>query len=498
MAEGSLKEKTARGLAWGLVNNGSMQVLNLVFGIVLANLLSRSDYGLASEVTLFTTLASALQEGGFIAALINRQDATRRDFNAVFWFNLGSSLLMYALLFAAAPLIARFFGEPELVALTRFASLSFVLASLSVAPRAMLYKALRVREQTIITLCSLALSGTVGIAMALLGARYWSLATQGLCFVGATAALSWAYSGFRPLWAFSWQPIRQMFGFSCKLLITNVFNTLNNSVFTLAFGRFYTKLEVGTYTQADKWNKMGSQLITGMVQSVAQPMFVSVGDDQDRLVRAFRKMLRFTALIAFPALFGLALCAAPLIVVTVGRKWLPSAELMQLLCVAGAFMPITALYHHFLISRRRSDIYMWNILAQGILSLALLCAIKQFGWHLTLSLPVVGSVAVEGIRLMVACYAALQITWLLAWHAFLRRELPLPLHMALKDILPFALAAAGAMLAAWLCTRTLHNPWLLLLTRIPLAGGLYLAVVWLSGAHILREAIHYLRTPLHS
>lgn len=493
MADSTLKAKTARGLLWGLVNNGSMQMLNLVFGIVLANLLSRSDYGLASEVTLFTTLAAALQEGGFIAALINRKNATRQDFNAVFWFNLGSSLLLYALLFATAPLIARFFGEPELTSLTRFASLSFVLASLSVAPRAMLYKALRVREQTIVTLCSLALSGAVGIAMALLGARYWSLATQGLCFVGTTAALSWVYSGFRPMWAFNWQPIRQMFAFSCKLLITNVFNTLNNSVFTLAFGRFYTKMEVGTYTQADKWNKMGSALITGMVQGVAQPMFVSVGDDRERLLRAFRKMLRFTALIAFPAMLGLALCAAPLIVVTVGRKWLPSAELMQLLCVAGAFMPITALYHNFLISRGRSDVYMWNILAQGLLTLAMLCAIKQFGWQLTLHLPWPGAVHLSGIRLMVACYVALYIAWLLAWHTFLRRELPLPLLTACKDTLPFALAAAAAMLVAWGCTRPLHDPWLLLLARIPIAGGLYLAIIWLSGAHILREAIDYLR-----
>ena len=486
-----LKEKTARGLLWGVVNNGSMQVLNLIIGIFLARLLSRSDYGLASEVVIFTNIASALQEGGFIAALINRRGATRADFNAVFWFNFVVSLLLYVLLFACAPFIALFFGEPELTALASFASLSFVVGSLSVVPRAMLYKALRVREQTIITLCALALSGVAGIGMALLGCGPWSLVTQGLFFVGTTSVLSWYFSGFRPQWAFSLQPIREMFGFSCKLVVTNIFNTLNNSVFTLVFGRFYTKTEVGTYTQADKWNKMGSQLISGMVQGVAQPMFVQVGDDRDRLVRAFRKMLRFTALISFPAMLGLSLTASPLIVLTVGAKWLPSAELMQWLCVAGAFMPVTVLYHNLLISRGRSDVYMWNILAQGVLMLLLLCAIKHFS--LSLSLPWWEGFCLSGIRLMVLTYVVVYILWLLLWHYFLHRELPLSLVTALKDVLPFAFVAAVSMTVTWWLTRSLTPPLLLLLARILLGGGIYLGLIWISGAKILREAVGYLR-----
>ena len=100
MAEKSLKEKTANGLLWGGISNGAQQVLNLVFGIFLARLLSPADYGLVGMLTIFTLIASALQESGLISALNRKKEATAADYNAVFWFNVLCSLTVYALLFA--------------------------------------------------------------------------------------------------------------------------------------------------------------------------------------------------------------------------------------------------------------------------------------------------------------------------------------------------------------------------------------------------------------
>jgi len=147
--ESSLKEKTAKGLMWGMMNNGVMQLLNIVFGIVLARLLSDGDYGLAGELAIFTAIASTLQESGFISALTNRKNATKEDYNSVFWFNVGCSAVMYSILWFCAPLIVRFFNEPELLWLSRYAFLGFFLASFSITPRAILFKQLKVKEQTI-------------------------------------------------------------------------------------------------------------------------------------------------------------------------------------------------------------------------------------------------------------------------------------------------------------------------------------------------------------
>lgn len=491
--ESTLKEKTAKGLLWGMMNNGVMQLLNIVFGIVLARLLSDADYGLAGELAIFTAIASALQESGFISALTNRKNTTQQDYNAVFWFNVGCSALMYAILWFCAPLIVRFFNEPELLWLSRYAFTGFFFASFSITPRAMLFKQMKVKEQTIIGISSLILSGIVGITMAVCGMTYWSVVTQNIVFVATVSVLSWYFSGFRPSWSFSFQPIREMFGFSCKLLVTNIFNCINNNVFSLLFGRFYTKHEVGQYTQADKWNKMGSNMITGMVQQVAQPMFVQVGDDKERLVRAFRKMLRFTSLISFPALFGLVLVAPQFIIIAVGEKWLPSAEIMQVLCVAGAFMPIAALYQNLLISRGKSGVYMWNILCQGLTVITMLCCVKYMDWQITIPFFYT-EIHLAGIRLMVVCYVAVYLFWMFLWHSWLQREIPLRLTTALKDILPFAFVAAASMIATYFLTRGIENIYLLLAARILLAAALYLGVIWMAGAKILRESIEYIKS----
>ena len=499
MTEPSLKDRTARGLLWSFLQNGAMQLLNVVFGIVLGRLLSRSEYGLVGEVTIFSSIAAALQESGFIAALINRKNATREDYNSVFWFNFGVSVILYIVLWFCAPLIANYFHQPELLWLSRYIFLGFVLASLGVAARARLYKELRMKQLSILSVVGLALSGIVGITMALLGCSYWSLATQSLVFVASTSLMCLWAARFRPTFSFSFRPIREMFGFSCKLLLTNIFNCVNNSIFALVFGRIYTSVEVGTYSQADKWNKMGSQLITGMVQGVAQPTFVQVGDDQGRLQRAFRKMLRFTAFISFPAMFGLAFIAPQLIPLLLGDKWLPSAHLMQLLCVAGAVLPIATLYYQLLISRGRSTTYMWNILAQGILILLLLFCVKTFAWELKFPDEMghfckisPSALTFSGIRLMVLSYVLVTIGWLFVWHYFLWREIRLPLRHALKDIPPFALLAALAIAAAYFVTLPVSNRLALMLLRIVLTAAFYLLALWLLHANILRESLSYL------
>lgn len=487
MTEPTLKERTAKGLLWGLMNNGTMQLLNLVFGIVLANLLTPADYGLAGEVAIFSLIAGALQQSGFISALVNRKDASHEDYNSVFWFNICVSACIYVILWFCAPLIANYFHEPNLLWLSRYAFLGFFCASFSIVPRSMLIKQMKVKEQTIINVSALLLSGCVGVGMALADMTYWSVVTQNIVFVATVSVLSWGYTGFRPSRSFSSRPIREMFSFSSRILVTDIFNCFYNSLFTFVFGRWYTKHDVGNYTQANKWNKMGSDLITGVMQGVAQPMFVQVADDNERLCRAFRKMLRFTSLLAFPAMFGLALVAPEFITVLIGEKWLSCAHLMQVLCVAGAFTPITSLYYYLLISRGRSGIYMWNILAQGILMLLLLCVIYYTHFELTIF-----GLQLSGIPLMVITYVVVYVLWLLVWHHFVRREIQLPLRHALLDILPFALAALASLAATYFLSRSITSLVLLLIVRIALAAIIYFSILWLCRTAILRESINYL------
>ena len=526
MPSTDLKTKTAQGFFWGALNNGAMQVLNAVFGIVLARKLDQSDYGLIGMLTIFTLIANSLQDSGFVTALTNKRDATHHDFNAVFWFNIGVSLLLYLLFFFCAPLIAHFFSEPILTPLSRYYFAGFFIASFSIVPRAILFRQIKQRELAIMGLTSLLLSGIVGITMAYNGMAFWGLATQTITFNLMVSILSWVLSGWKPTFPLSeWKkspsawagPIREMFPFSSKMLLTNIFNQVNNNIFSVVLGKIYTKVEVGTYNQANKWNTMGASTITGMVQGVAQPTFVAVGDDPARLCRAFSKMLRFTSFVTFPVMFGLALVAPEFIVTLITEKWLTSAHLMQILCIGGAFLPIATLYSNLIISRGKSDVYMWNVIAQGCTILGTILFIHHaqsimHHWadamHLLRNIPY-GKYALcivhDELYQMVLAYVLIIILWTGIWHRFLKQEIHYPLLSALKDILPFLLIAAATMgityfLTRWLLTDNspsiLHTPFspslILLISRILLAPLIYLGTLWLLRAKILKESVGYL------
>ena len=470
----TLKDKTAKGLVWGGINNGATQVLNAIFGIVLARMLTPDDYGLIAMLLVFSTVATALQDSGFVIALTNKRDATHEDYNAVFWFNIVVSFLLYALLFLVAPLIADFYSEPILTPLSRYFFLGFFIASFSIVPRAILFRQLRQRELAITGLTSLIISGAVGITMAYNGYAFWGIATQTLTFNFCITILSWYFSKWRPTLHSSlftlnsslFTPLRPLLGFSSKMLLTYIFNNINNNIFSLLLGRLYNKTEAGIYSQAQKWNVMGSNTITGMVQGVAQPTFVQMGDDKERLCRAFSKMLRFTCFISFPAMLGLALIAKEFIIVTVTEKWLPSASLMQLLCVAGAFLPIATLYYNMIISRGKSNVYMWNVIIQGCVILASLLAVHYIG---------------GGVRVMVMTYVIIIITWTAVWHSFVNRLIGYGWLRAMNDMLPYFFIALGTMLFTHHLSLTItEQPLELMCVRIIIAATAYLSVCYVT------------------
>lgn len=475
MAE-SLKEKTARGMMWSAVNNGSSQVLNLVIGIFLARLLSPAEYGIVGLLTIFTLVANNLQQAGFTQGLINIKHPTSDDYNSVFWFNVLMGVVMYAVLWLCAPLIARFFHQPVLVSLSRFVFLVFLIMAFGVVPNVYLTKNLMNREMAIIGIVSLALSGATGITMAFNGYSYWSLAWQQVVFVAVQTVLRYYFAAWRPSWHISFGPVRRMMGFSMRLLVTNIINTLSNNVLTFIFGRMFPIKDVGNFSQANKWNTLASSFVTQTVNQLAQTVLVTASGDRDREKRVFRKMLRFTAFLAFPCMLGLALIAPQFIVITIGDQWADSIPLLQILCVAGAFTSIQVVYQSLVISGQRSDVYMWTNIAQIVLQIGVILAFAPLG-----------------MTVMVIAYAVFITLWVLVWHAVSRRLVGTTLREMARDLLPYLLTAVGTMALTGLGTAWIGNRVALLVSRIVLAALLYGGTLLLLRDDIMREALAFLK-----
>lgn len=474
MSEQSLKEKTAKGLLWGGLSNGMQQLLNLVFGIFLARLLTPYDYGMVGMLAIFTATAGTLQESGFTAALANKKTVSHADYNAVFWFSTLMGLGMYLALFFSAPLIAHYFGRPELIPLSRLVFLGFLISSTATAHNAYLFKNLMVKQKAISQVPALVISGTVGILLAWHGMSYWGIAIQSLLYIGIINLCFWYFSPWRPTFTFNFKPLKEMFGFSSKLLLTNIFLQVNGNVFSAVIGRLFTPADVGLYTQSNKWNNMGVSTVGGMVSSVAQPVLAQLADEKARQQHAFRKMLRFTAYLSCPALLGLALIAPEFIHITIGNKWMPCVPMLQILCVWGAFAPIATLCSNLVISKGKSDVYMWNTIT--------LCAFQIAGIWLVHS---------WGIYAMILFYTCLNIGWLLVWHHFIRKEIGLSLAHYLKDILPFAIAATAAMGVAYYAVQGWTHPVWILLGKMACAAACYVGIMYAFRSHIQQETFAY-------
>lgn len=475
MAAG-LKEKTAKGLFWGMMSNGSTQLLNLVFGIFLGRLLSPTDYGIVGVLTIFTAIAGNIQAAGFTQALINIHRPTHREYNSVFWFNVLTSFLLYAVLFFCAPLIADFFHQESLVSVSRFVFLSFVIASLGIVHNAWLVKNLMIRETAIIGFIALLCSGIVGIVLALLGYGYWSLAWQQIVYISVTNIVRLYYSRWRPTFHIDFEPVRTMFPFAVKLLITNILNTLSQNVLTFIFGRLLPIRSVGNFSQASKWNTMAHSFISGTVAQVAQPVLAEVSDDDERELRVFRKMLRFTAFLSFPIMFGLALVAHEFIILTIGTQWLDSIPLLQILCIGGAFMPFYTLYQNLIITQGRSDIYLYTNVAFLVIQIALILLLAQ-----------------HGIIVMVAAYTLLTLVYLAVWQYHALRLVHISFWQAVIDTIPFFLVSAAVMAVTYYLTQPIASLVLLLAARVFIAFVLYVAVMKMLKVKLLSETIQYIK-----
>ncbi len=473
MKEG-LKERTAKGLMWGAINNLTSQLLMALIGIILGRLLTPADYGMVGMLAIFTAITGSLQESGFTAALTNLKEASHREYNAVFWTSTGISILLYLVLYISAPLIADYFHQPGLIPLSRLVFASLLLAGIGIAHAAYMFRNMMNREKAITGFFALVGSGIIGITLALNGYSYWSLAWQQFAYICIINIGRLYYVRWMPSFHIDLTPIREMIGFSSKILITNIINQVNNNILSFIFGRLFTAGAVGNYTQAAKWNTMGHSLISGTMQQVAQPVLASINEEENRQLNVFRKMLRFTAFLSMPAMLGLAFIA-DFIVVLLGEQWTDSVPLLRMLCISGAFLPIHTLYQNLFISHGRSDTYMWCSVALVITQIV-----------------VVMVFATWGIEIMIAAYVVTLILWTGIWQVLAYRLIQLRFINLLKDVCPFLLATIGCIGVAYYATLFITNVIALILSRIIITSLLYMAIMKIAHVKIFMECILFI------
>ena len=354
----SLRSKTIKGAGWSFIENISNQGIAFLIGIVLARLLSPTEYGLIGIITIFTALFDTIVDSGFTNALIRKHDADDKDFNTVFVSNLLISIALGLLLFFCAPLISEFFKQPELTPLTRAMSCIIIINALCIVQRVMLTKRLDFKKLTKISVAATTISGVVGILMAFYGYGVWSLVMQQIVSRVMQMTLLFVFNRWKPSLTFSRGSFKELFGFSWKILVSSIINNIWKQVYTIVIGKCYTVDTLGLYSRARHMSELPSVNLTNVVQRVSFPALSNIHDDNQRQKQAYIKVIKLTMYVTFACMLGMAACAKSLIMVLIGEQWLPCVPYLQIICFQMMLYPLHAINLNMLQIKGRSDLFL--------------------------------------------------------------------------------------------------------------------------------------------
>lgn len=370
MAEQSLKSKTIKGTIWSAVDNLTQYGVTFIVSIVLARLLNPDDYGLIGIITIFTTVCTAIINGGFSNALVRKKEPTENDYSTAFIVNLGLSILLYSIVFTCSPLIAKFFGKEELVSLTRVSSLIMIAGAFGIVQQTRLTKRIDFKTQTKITLIASITSGTIGIVMAALGFGVWALVAQGLSAQILKTIFLWIFNHWTPSMRFNKNSFNELFGFGWKMMVAGVLDSLWTQLYQVVVGKFYSPATLGQYTRAKQFSQMFSSNLTTVIQRVTYPVLSDIQDEKERMVSAYRRIIKTTMFITFALMFTLGAVAEPLLYCLIGEKWHEAATYLPLICLVGAFYPLHAINLNMLQVQGRSDLFLGLEIIKKIIGLA--------------------------------------------------------------------------------------------------------------------------------
>lgn len=378
-SKNNLKQQTKKGLYWSFFNQFANYGMQFCVGIVMARLLSPSDYGITALPGVFLAIAAVFQDSGMAGALIRKPEIEEKDYSTLFLYSIGMGILMYAALFFASPYIASYFETPVLIPLVRVTALTFLWGPITTVQYVFLKRKLDFKTPTKISIATKIFSAIVGITMAYMGYGLWALVISGVL------------SGFLNLilivWAVRWYPrtgwsnesFKYLWGYGNKMLASSLLETAYSNITPLFVAKYYSPADLGVYNRARNYAIMPSQNVTGVIQNVTFPVLSKMQDDDESLARNYRRMLKTTAFVVFPLMMILAGLARPLIITMITAKWEACIILLQLLCFSLMWYPIHSINLNLLQVKGRTDLFFRLEVIKKIIGLSILVVTLPLG-----------------------------------------------------------------------------------------------------------------------
>lgn len=376
----SLKQKAASGMIWTALQKYSAMAIHFISGIILARLLTPHDYGCIGMLAIFMVLAESFIDGGFGSALIQKKHPTQEDYSTIFFWNLGISVLMYAVLFTLAPTIAEFYDLPLLCDVLRVQGLVLFIYAFNLVQRNQLRKKLNFKVLSIVTITTSVVSLSITVLMAYHGFGVWALVAQHLITALIPAVVFWYYIKWRPQFLFSWKSFRELFSFGSYMFLTHLINQFCSKIGRLMIGKVYSPIVLGYYSKAASTEDLASTSISSIMTQVTYPLYVQVQDDKVAMGNMVKRLTMTVSYVTFPLMFILILIAKPLFVILYSDRWLPSVPYFQVLCLVGLSYCLQAVNTQTIAAIGKSKVmFLWTLVKRTVGLLFMIGGLMLYG-----------------------------------------------------------------------------------------------------------------------
>lgn len=375
----NLKSEVFSGLFWKFGERLTAQLVSFVVSIILARLLSPSDYGSIALVMVFITLANVFVSNGFGSALIQKQEIDNLDYSSVLYVSLGISVILYMIIFFMAPWIARFYELPVMDPALKVLGIRLIVAAINSVQQSYVSRNMMFRCFFWSTLFGTLLSGIVGIFMAYHGFGVWALIAQYMTNTCIDTLVLWFTVRWRPEFVFSLKRTQILLSYGWKILVSSLLDTGYNQLRSLIIGKLYTSKDLAFYNQGDKYPSLIVVNINSSISSVLFPALSKKQKEPIRIKEMTRKAIQVSSYIMWPLMVGLCVVAEPLIRLILTDKWIPCVPFLRIFCFSYGLWPIHTANLQAINALGRSGLFLKLEVIKKILSMIVLLVSIPFG-----------------------------------------------------------------------------------------------------------------------
>ncbi len=410
---------------WRLGERICAQGVHFIVSIILARILSPDEYGLCALTMTFTTILSVFITAGLGTALIQRKNIDNLDCSTALWANIVIGILLYILLFFAAPMISAFFAQKDMTPVLRILGITIIIGSLNAIQQARISRKMQFKKFFKATITGTVISAFVGIWMAVNGMGVWALVAQHLTNQVIDTIFLWFSIKWKPEFKFSFERLKPMYSFGWKAFAAQMIETLYNNLRSILIGRYYSADQLAFYNKGRHLPSLINLNTTNAVQSVLFPAYAKSADNRPKLKSMIRRAISLSTYFIFPCMAGLAIISDPMIDFLYTAKWLPAAPYLRICCFFYALQPMQLINLQAILAIGRSDISLKiEIIKKTITITVLVICI-----HISMYATAFCAIPLSIFALIVNTFPA-------------KKEFDYSLYQQLKDVIPQALLTA--------------------------------------------------------